>query len=180
MVRVVAGMAVLQRASKRPPQTRHSASLACLLQQPATSLPAHYAALIVAFVAAAVGPATLMEACAHFLPAVVRSLGVQRWHQLRCAGVWATAGRVIESYPMSACRGCPSAWLLSCPPHSAFWPLLSFPTGKPLFTPPACCLLYLTPAAGRYPGNWRLLSTCQCGLRWRRACTSWRQCWGWS
>jgi hypothetical protein len=36
-------------------------------------------------VSAASGAATLPEACAHFLPAVLHNLGMQRWPQLRCA-----------------------------------------------------------------------------------------------
>ncbi|KAL4425718.1 hypothetical protein ABPG75_009734 [Micractinium tetrahymenae] len=40
-------------------------------------------ALMEAFVAAASGPATLTEACAHYLPAVLRNLGKQRWPELR-------------------------------------------------------------------------------------------------
>ncbi|KAL4859913.1 Serine/threonine-protein phosphatase 4 regulatory subunit 1 [Chlorella vulgaris] len=39
--------------------------------------------LLEVFVSAASGAATLPEACAHFLPAVLHNLGMQRWPQLR-------------------------------------------------------------------------------------------------
>ena len=155
----------------------------CLRYRPATLFPACYAALIVAFVAAAVGPATLMEACAHFLPAVVRSLGVQRWQQLRCAGGGrALAGKVIESYPLYAWRGCLSCWLVSCLPHSAPWPLRAPPPANPRSRRHCAGLVPTPPAspAGKCLGSWPSLSTCQCGQRWRRTCTSWRRCWAWS
>lgn len=40
-------------------------------------------ALVEAFVGAAGGPATLTEACAHYMPAVLHSLGVERWPELQ-------------------------------------------------------------------------------------------------
>lgn len=59
---------------------------------PFASPPPWCAALLECFLAAAAGPATLTEACAHYLPAVLANLGVERWPQLRWAG-WGGGGR---------------------------------------------------------------------------------------